>query len=215
MRAKIEEATKLTASAGIAPNTFLAKVCSDLNKPNGQYLLEPDQSKILDFVKNLPIRKAPGIGNVQEQLLKSIGVSTCGDLFTLRAQIKLLFSDTSFEHYMQISQGIGSTRLEAPEERIRKSISTETTFKDTSDRNKLLELCDELSEELSDSMKQKQIFGQAVSIKIKSHDFKLKTKIRQITAPTNDVDTIKTVVKQLLKELLDSSEEQPLALRLL
>jgi len=215
MREKIFAKTKLTASAGIAPNTFLAKVCSDLNKPNGQYVLEPDQNKILEFVKDLPIRKAPGIGNVQEQLLRSIGVKTCNDLYELRAEIKLLFSQLSFEHYLQIAQGIGSTRLEPPEDRIRKSISTETTFKQTSDRNKLFELCDGLSDELAETMKEKEIYGQAVSIKIKSHDFKLKTKIRQITTATNSADVIKSTAKQLLQQLLDSSEQQPLALRLL
>ncbi|XP_023319907.1 DNA polymerase kappa [Eurytemora carolleeae] len=138
MRSKIEERTQLTASAGIASNTFLAKVCSDINKPNGQYVLPANHADILEFVNKLPIRKASGIGNVQEQLLKSLGVNTCGDLYLKRGEIKLLFSQLSFENYMQISQGIGGTRLEPREDRLRKSMSNETTFKETSDRNILI-----------------------------------------------------------------------------
>jgi len=215
LRAKIEERTRLTASAGIAPNTFLAKVCSDLNKPNGQYYLPPNEEEILEFVRKLPIRKASGVGNVSEQLLRSIGVSTCQELYEKRGEIKLLFSAVSFQHYMQISQGIGSSRLEPPEDRIRKSISTETTFKETDNRSTLLGICDELSSELSEDMKSKSILGQAVTIKIKSHNFITKTKVRQLPDASNDAGVIHGAAKQLLVNLLDTAEEQPLALRLM
>ena len=67
-RAKIKERTGgLTASAGIAPNSRLAKVCSDMNKPDGQFRLAPDEGEIMRFVEALPIRKISGIGNVTEQ----------------------------------------------------------------------------------------------------------------------------------------------------
>ena len=67
-RAKIKERTGgLTASAGIAPNSRLAKVCSDMNKPDGQFRLAPDEGEIMRFVEALPIRKITGIGNVTEQ----------------------------------------------------------------------------------------------------------------------------------------------------
>ena len=138
MRAKICEHTGLTASAGIAPNCLLAKVCSDLNKPNGQYQLQPNSQDILQFVSTLSIRKVGGVGNVSEQLLKAVGVQTCQDLYTKRGEIRLLFSEGSSDFYLATSQGIGSTRIEPPEERERKSISTETTFRDTSDREDLM-----------------------------------------------------------------------------
>ena len=73
---------------GIAPNCFLAKICSDLNKPNGQHQLQPDAEEIMKFVSSLNIRKVGGIGNVQEQLLKGIGVNTCRDLYEKRAEIR-------------------------------------------------------------------------------------------------------------------------------
>ena len=65
LRSRIFEVTGLTASAGIAPNCMLAKVCSDMNKPNGQYQLNPNSKDILEFVSNLNIRKIGGIGNHQ------------------------------------------------------------------------------------------------------------------------------------------------------
>ena len=76
MRAKIQEKTTLTASAGISRNSLVSKICSDLNKPNGQYQLLCDD-EIRQFVSQLPIRKVGGIGNVTEQLLQVLGVEKC------------------------------------------------------------------------------------------------------------------------------------------
>ena len=90
---------------GIAPNCFLAKVCSDLNKPNGQHELKPDPDEIMKFVSDLHIRKVGGIGNVQEQMLKGVGVSTCKDLFEKRGEIRLVFSELSSDFYLAVSQG--------------------------------------------------------------------------------------------------------------
>ena len=215
MRSKIHERTQLTASAGIAPNCFLAKVCSDLNKPNGQYELRPDPEEVMEFVSGLAIRKVGGIGNVQEQLFKGIGVQTCRDLFAKRAEIRLLFSELSFEFYLAVSQGIGSSRIEPPEDRERKSISTETTFSDNSDRDNLLGILRDLCKDLSSDCHSKGITGQAVTVKIKSHDFKLKTKVSQLCDFSNDEELIHATAKKILLFLLDNSEEQPLALRLM
>ena len=215
MRSKIEERTQLTASAGIAPNCFLSKVCSDLNKPNGQYQLASEVAAISEFVSKLNIRKVGGIGNVQEQLLRGIGVETCGDLFKRRAEIRVLFSETSSEFYLAVSQGIGSTRIEPPEERERKSISTESTFSEKSERRELLDILAQLCKDLSSDCKKKKIYGQSVTVKIKSHHFKIKTKVAQMCDFSNDEDIIFATAKKLLINLLDSSEEQPLALRLM
>jgi len=215
MRAKICERTSLTASAGIAPNCLLAKVCSDMNKPNGQYQLSPNPSDILDFISTLPIRKVGGIGNVSEQILKAVGVQTCGDLYLKRAEISLLFSEGSSQFYLAVSQGIGSTKIEPPEERERKSISTETTFRASSDRETLLQILTELCQDLSKDCKAKTITGQAVTVKIKSHDFKLKTKVSQMCEFSNNEELIFATAKKILISLLDSSEEQPPSLRLM
>ena len=215
MRGKICERTGLTASAGIAPNCLLAKVCSDMNKPNGQYQLSPNPSDILEFVSTLPIRKVGGIGNVSEQILKAVGVQTCEDLYKKRAEISLLFSEGSSHFYLAVSQGIGSTKIEPPEERERKSISTETTFRASSDRETLLQILTELCQDLSKDCKAKTITGQAVTVKIKTHDFKLKTKVSQMCEFSNSDELIFATAKKILISLLDSSEEQPPSLRLM
>ncbi|KAI7627905.1 putative DNA-directed polymerase kappa, partial [Hortaea werneckii] len=78
MRAEVEEKTKITISAGIAANAKIAKVCSNKNKPNGQFRLPSDRSSIVAFMRDLPTRKVNGIGRVFERELDAIGVKTCG-----------------------------------------------------------------------------------------------------------------------------------------
>src|SRR5438045_3358998 len=116
---------------------MLAKVCSDQNKPNGQFYLEPDVEKISAFLENLPIRKIGGIGNVTFQQLNCLGVSMCSDLWTHRGRLRLLFSELSSTFFLNISLGLGSTTLESWTERDRKSISCERTFADCADKDKL------------------------------------------------------------------------------
>jgi len=72
--------TQLTSSAGIACNKMLAKICTDINKPNGQYRLPPDRDAIRAFVEALPIRKIPGVGKVTERLLAELGFTMAGHL---------------------------------------------------------------------------------------------------------------------------------------
>ena len=215
MRAKIKEKTGLTASAGIACNCRLAKVASDMNKPDGQFTVVAREEEILDFVCGLSIRKVGGVGNVSEQLLNAIGVFTCKDIFEKRAEIKLLFSEISYEFYMEVSQGLGATSIEPPDERERKSMSTETTFPDTADRKVLVATCRDLCKDLARDLSNKEIFGSAVTVKIKSHDFKLKTKVAQLVDHTNDEIPIFESAERTLLHLLDNAPEKPLKLRLM
>jgi DNA polymerase-4 len=84
IRQRIESEVGITASAGIAPNKFLAKVGSDWNKPNGQFVLTP--ADVAEFVALLPVRKIFGVGKVTAAKLKDFGVETCGDLQAFSAQ---------------------------------------------------------------------------------------------------------------------------------
>jgi hypothetical protein len=144
-----------------------------------------------------------------------VGVQTCQDLYIKRGELRLLLIEGSSDFYLATSQGIGSTRIEPPEERERKSISTETTFRDTSDREVLVETLTELCKDLAKDCKDKSITGQAVTVKIKTHDFKLKTKVSQMCEFSNCEELIFATAKKILTYLLDSSEEQPPALRLM
>ncbi|XP_043563330.1 DNA polymerase kappa [Chiloscyllium plagiosum] len=111
MRFRIEQKTKLTASAGIAPNMMLSKVCSDMNKPNGQYRIPAERDAVMDFIKKLPIRKVPGIGKVTEKMLNALGITTCTQLYQQGALLSILFSESSSYHFLQISLGLGENHL--------------------------------------------------------------------------------------------------------
>ena len=215
IREKITLKTNLTASAGIACNTLLAKICSDQNKPNGQFYLAPDEQEIMKFIRKLSIRKVNGIGNVTEQMLRSIGVTNCQDLYDKRGEIKLLFSSISSNSFLRISLGIGSTSLADWAERERKSLSNETTFRDTSDTNELMQICEKLSLDLAKDLESEGLEGRSVSLKIKTHKFNIKTKVHNLLGYTNEVSIIATSAKSILRHFIKVSEEKPLKLRLM
>ena len=89
IRHQIRQETGLTASAGVAPNKFLAKIASDWNKPDGLFVIRP--SKVLEFLAPLPVRKVPGVGKVTQARLEQLGIQTVGDLATHEVQ--------ELEHY--------------------------------------------------------------------------------------------------------------------
>lgn len=116
--------TKLTASAGIACNLRLAKLCSDINKPNGQYILSNETEDILRFIRNTPVKKINGIGTSTAIVLDAYGIQTCQDIYEKRALIKLLETKNTFEFLMNVCMGVGNNHIEHDE--CKKSIGHET-----------------------------------------------------------------------------------------
>ncbi|XP_035999483.1 LOW QUALITY PROTEIN: DNA polymerase kappa [Fundulus heteroclitus] len=213
MRFRIEQKTTLTASAGIAPNMMLAKVCSDKNKPNGQYRLPPTREAVMDFTQKLPVRKVCGIGKVSEKMLNTLGITTCSDLSQRMALLSLLFSETSWHHFLQISLGLSSTHIPRHEER--KSMSTERTFKELSKPEEQFSLCRELCEDLADDLKKEALKGKTVTLKLKNVNFEVKTKAQTLPYAVAQVEDIFAVAKDLLKMEIESESPQPLRLRLM
>ena len=214
IREKIREQTMLTASAGVSYNTMLAKICSDQNKPNGQFvLLSPED--VSDFIASLPVRKIGGIGNVTEQLLQAIGVHTCQDILEHKGKIYLLFSELSAVSFFRIALGLGCTSVSEMSNRERKSISTETTFRDSSDPNKLRTLIGELSSDLAEDLHAENLKGRQVTVKIKTDKFAIKTKVMNLIRPTSEAQVIAQTANKILQKFMDSSVDQPLKLRLL
>lgn len=124
IRAQIFEETGLTASAGIAPNKLLAKVASDLNKPNGQYSIRSEE--VDEFIKNLPVSKLWGVGQKMQQRLSKHGIITCGDMQKLdKFAMAKRYGRGGIDLYEQC-RGIDSRQVTI--HRVRKSISKETTF---------------------------------------------------------------------------------------
>ncbi|XP_054905247.1 DNA polymerase kappa [Poeciliopsis prolifica] len=213
MRFRIEQKTTLTASAGIAPNMMLAKVCSDKNKPNGQYRLPPTREAVMDFIQKLPVRKVCGIGKVSEKMLNALGITTCSDLSRQMALLSLLFSETSWHHFIQISLGLSSTHIPRHEER--KSMSTERTFKELSKPEEQFSLCRELCDDLAEDLKKEALKGKTVTLKIKNVNFEVKTRAQTLPYAVATVEEIFAVAKDLLKMEIENESPQPLRLRLM
>ncbi|BDM63360.1 DNA polymerase IV [Shewanella sp. NFH-SH190041] len=174
IRADILAETGLTASAGIAPVKFLAKVASDLNKPNGQYVIPPDA--VAQFVKTLPLGKIPGVGRVTGEKLAAMGLHNCEDVQQVD-RIMLLNRFGKFgELLWQRAHGV-DPRSVSPD-RIRKSVGVETTLaQDISTLAQAGRVMDKLIPELSARMAKgasgRQIHKQVV--KLKFDDFKQTT----------------------------------------
>ena len=116
--------TKLTASAGIGPNKLIAKIASEQNKPNGQFEVKP--AEVPEFMAALPVRKIWGIGEVMEQKLEKLGISTCGEMQRFsRLQLQQQFGKFGLELY-HLCRGIDHRLVEPGRER--KSLSNEETF---------------------------------------------------------------------------------------
>ncbi|KAG8524658.1 DNA polymerase kappa, partial [Galemys pyrenaicus] len=213
IRFRIEQKTRLTASAGIAPNTMLAKVCSDKKKPNGQYQILPNRQAVIDFIKDLPIRKVSGIGKVTEKMLKALGITTCTELYQQTALLSLLFSETSWRYFLQISLGLGSTHLARDGER--KSMSVERTFSEINKAEEQYSLCQELCSELAQDLQKEGLKGRTVTLKLKNVNFEVKTRASTVSSVVSTAEEIFSIAKELLRTEIDADSPYPLRLRLM
>lgn len=185
IRGLIFQKTKLTASAGIGPNKLIAKVASDLKKPNGQFAVKPEE--VPAFMKELPVRKLWGIGEVTGQKLEKLGIATCGDMQRLsRIALQEHFGKFGIELY-DLCRGIDDRPVEPDRER--KSLSNEETF--SSDLETLAECAEKLPElfaELMADVDQKEASRPVTKIfvKLKFQDFTRTTVERAGLPPTLD-----------------------------
>ena len=181
LRNEVAEKTKITISAGIAANAKIAKIASNRNKPNGQFLVASDRATILAFMRDLPTRKVNGIGRVFERELDTIGIKTCGDLYAQRAYLSKLFGHKAFQFLMQCYLGLGRTHVSPAEEHERKSVGTESTFRDMSDRTELRAKLRWIAAELEKDLRRTQFKGRTLVLKIKLHTYEVLT--RQTVVP--------------------------------
>lgn len=181
LRREVHEKCKITISAGIAANAKLAKICSNQNKPNGQYRLPSDRNAIIAFMRDLPTRKVNGIGRVFERELKAIGVETCGDIYAYRQYMSKLFGEKAFAFLMQCYLGLGRTKVQPAEEYERKSVGTESTFGDMGDPKDMRDKLRHTAEELEKDMLRTQFKGRTLCLKVKLHTYEVFT--RQVIPP--------------------------------
>jgi len=170
IRSTIFRKTKLTSSAGIGPNKLIAKIASEINKPNGQCEVKPEE--IGDFMKDLPVRKIWGIGEKSERKLEELGVKTCGELQRFsRSELVDLFGKFGLDLY-DLCRGIDVRPVEP--DRPRKSLSTEETFAaDLTTLEECEEKLEELFQDLMADLAQKESTREITKIfvKLKFDDF--------------------------------------------
>ncbi|KAG6710772.1 hypothetical protein I3842_05G018900 [Carya illinoinensis] len=208
LRTTVYEETGLTCSAGVGPNRLLAKICSDINKPNGQFVLPNDRMAVLTFISSLPIRKIGGIGKVTEHILSDVfGINTCEDMLQKGGFVCALFSHSTAEFFLSVGLGLGKTGT--PQLRLRKSISNERTFAATGDEALLHQkLCD-LADMLSADMQKEGLSGRTLTLKLKTSSFEVRTRAMTLQQYICSSEDILKYASNLLKA------ELPISLRLI
>jgi DNA polymerase IV len=179
---KVEQEIGVTASIGLSFNKFLAKVASDLDKPRGFSAI--GKSEALDFLAPRPLTILPGIGKAAAARFAREGLNTIMDLRALepRRALSLLGNDAA--RLMQLANARDERRVSP--ERGTKSVSAETTLDiDTRDPEVLLPILMRLAEKVSSRMKAKGLGGSTVTLKLKTSDFRLVTRARSASSPTN------------------------------
>lgn len=206
IRQMIWEQTGLHASAGISINKFLAKVASDINKPNGQKTIMPFE--VLEFLEKLPIKKFYGIGAKTAEKMKKLGIHSGRDLKAWDQSLLVREFGKSGVHYYNIVRGL--QKSEVKPNRIRKSIGAERTFSQNVHQEKdLLDKLETIMDKLADRISSAEAKGKTVTLKLKYHDFEIHTRSSTMVEATNQKDVIFNRVKALLRE---SEIEKPVRL---
>ena len=208
IKSQILEQTKLTASAGISYNKFLAKIASDMDKPDGIYVITPEQGP--EFAEKLPVGKFHGIGRATEAKMKNLGIFTGKDLKQFSVELLQQHFGKAGVYYYNISRGIDHRPVN--NHRSSKSCGVETTFQqDIKNTGQVLLQLQLLLEKALCKVSAKQLVAHTVTVKIKYHDFEQITRSRTFTAPF----TGNMPVKGLFEELLKSTDIGKRKVRLL
>jgi DNA polymerase-4 len=194
IRHAIFEETRLTASAGIAPNKFLAKIASDWNKPNGQYVIKP--SAVFDFLTPLPVGRLPGVGKVMEAKLAKLDITTVGDIRQHPAQsLEQYFGRWGIRLY-ELSMGIDNHRVES--ERPTQQISSEDTFQDDLLLQDLAPHILRLAEKTwAAYLREERRSARTIVLKLKTSDFQTLTRSYTPDAPVDTLEDFQSIAIQL------------------
>ncbi len=201
IRKRIFDEVGLAASAGISINKFIAKVASDINKPNGQKTVNPEE--VIQFLEELEIRKFYGVGKVTAQKMYKLGIFTGKDLKEKSEEFLAEKFGKSGSYYYHVVRGVHNSEVKP--HRIPKSVGAERTFSENlSSEIFMLERLDHIAEELERRLTKSKIAGKTVTLKIKYSDFTLNT--RSKTLPYFVAN--KNLILETAKELLYQEELQ-------
>ncbi|MFT5317424.1 MAG: DNA polymerase-4 [Chlamydiales bacterium] len=197
IRETIFKRTGLTASTGVSYNKFLAKVASDINKPNGSLTITPEES--IHFLNNLAIRKFYGIGKVTEEKMKRMGICTGGDLKKYEKEELIYHFGKAGQYYYEVAHGIDDRPVNPCRER--KSIGKETTLsQDLDDVHEMMMILKGIAENLELLLKRKLTKGITVTLKIKYADFSLVTRSVTLPKAVNESSIIINHISKLLEK---------------
>ncbi|WP_238927205.1 DNA polymerase IV [Achromobacter xylosoxidans] len=197
IRQQIRAETGLTASAGVAPNKFLAKIASDWNKPDGQYVIRP--SRVLEFLQPLPVRKVPGVGKVMQARLEQLGIHTVGDLATHAAQ--------ELEHYFgrygrrlyELARGIDDREVQTDQPL--QQVSAETTFSEDVRLEAVGEALDRMADKVWSQALKKGALGRTVVLKLKTDRFRILTRSQTNPNPPGSAAELATMARLLCERV--------------
>ena len=195
IRKKIKEVTGLNASAGISTNKFIAKVASDINKPNGQKTVPPNE--VTGFLEKLDIKKFFGVGKVTVQKMYRHGIFTGKDLKEKSKEYLDEHFGKSGRFYYQVVRG--NHFSEVKPSRTRKSLAAERTFSENiSSEIFMIKKLEDIAKEVEKRLKKSKVAGKTVTLKIKYSDFTLQTRSKTLPYYISDKNVIVETVKELL-----------------
>ena len=195
IRQQIRDELNLSASAGVAQNKFLAKIASDWRKPNGLFVIQPDD--VQTFLPPLPVGRIPGVGKVTETRLKQIGVLTIADLQALEStQLEAQFGRYGIRLF-ELARGIDHNKV-VPD-RPTKSISAEDTFERDIPLSETEELIRRLAEKVWTASRKDTRIARTVVLKLKTSAFNILTRSHTPSVPPGSCEEL-TAIALLLRE---------------
>ena len=204
IREDIFQVTGLTASAGVAPNKFLAKIASDWHKPNGICVIKPSQ--VQRFIQDLPLKKIPGVGKVTQEKLKSLNLETLGDLQQIEEAILIQHFGKYGRRLFLYARGIDDRPVEA--ERERQQISKETTFDDDLYLQQCQPYWQLLIAQLWQSLEKKQLSARGVTVKLRMKNFQTMQHSKSFSQLLRSPQELEQALHLLLQEMHITSQLQ-------
>jgi DNA polymerase-4 len=198
VKRRIKEDTSLTASAGVSMNKFLAKIASDQDKPDGLFVILPDEAEA--FVEKLPIEKFFGIGKVTAGKMHEMGIRTGLDLKKQEKETLIAHFGKVGNYYYDIARANDSRTVNP--HRIRKSIGAERTFEsDYLERDEIESAISHISEILIGRLAKSQSSGKTITLKVKFEDFEQITRSKTVPHYINSLEEIEILGKELMSKL--------------
>ncbi|MFD2247789.1 DNA polymerase IV [Pontibacter ruber] len=196
IKQRIFEETGLTASAGVSFNKFLAKIASDMNKPDGFTLITPDRAE--DLVASLAIEKFYGIGKVTATKMQSMGILTGADLRERTEEELVRHFGKTGRYYYRIARAEDDREVQP--HRIRKSIGSERTFEvDITEEEDMLTQLEQLAKEVAYDLERLQATAKTLTLKIKYFDFTQNTRSKTYLSEFKSAEALFTIARELLR----------------